>query len=91
MWGDQESILFEAFYDRDILCGVSARIDLRNIRRRELIQFCECVYSLSCHIYVMETQGLVSPLLEELLPHIQKSRAAEFYKNPKEFLESLSE
>lgn len=45
---------------------------------------------LDCQLYMMETQQIVTPNVDHLLPRLAKSTAVEFAGAPKQFMERLS-
>jgi hypothetical protein len=86
-WGDEDKVLVEAFFSDGRLEGIGIRIDVRNIDLESIATMTQLAAKLDCQIYVMETQQIVTPDLDSFVPHLKKSKAAEFGLDPKEFIE----
>ena len=89
-WGDEDKVLFEAFISDGTLEGIGIRVDVRNIARESIATMTQLAAKLNCQIYVMETQQIVTPDVDSFLPHLARSRAVEFARDPKGFIERLA-
>jgi len=77
-WGDEDEVLIEVFFEKGLVECISVRIDVRNLNHRQIKEMMTIAEALNCHIYVMETQDVVEPSYNLLLPHIENSRAARY-------------
>lgn len=89
-WGSEDRVLIEAFMENGILEGIGIRVDMRSIDRESLAEIIHLATQLKCHMYVMETQQIVRPDVDLLLPHLLRSRAVEFVCDPKRLIRRLS-
>lgn len=89
-WGSEDRVLVEAFMENAILEGIGIRVDMRSIDRESVAEIVHLATQLKCHLYVMETQQIVPPEVEALLPHLLRSRAVEFVCDPKRLIRRLS-
>lgn len=89
-WGDENKVLVEAFVSDGTLEGIGIRVDVRNIDRESIASLIQLVAKLDCQIYVMETQQIVSPDVDAFLPHLVRSKAVKFARDPKGFIERLA-
>jgi hypothetical protein len=89
-WGDENKVLVEAFVSDGTLEGIGIRVDVRNIDRESIASLIQLVAKLDCQIYVMETQQIVSPDVDVFLPHLVRSKAVKFARDPKGFIEPLA-
>ena len=89
-WGDEDNVLVEAFISDGTLEGIGIRVDVRNIDRESIASMTQLAAKLDCQIYVMETQQIVIPDVDSFLPHLARSKAVEFARDPKGFIERLA-
>lgn len=89
-WGNEDKVLIEAFISDGTLKGIGIRVDVRNIDRESIATMTQLAAKLNCQIYVMETQQIVSPDVDSFLPHLVRSKAVEFARDPKGFIERLA-
>ena len=89
-WGDEDNVLIEAFITNGHVDGIGVRVDVRNADRDSMTKMAGLAARLDCHVYMMETHQIVTPDLDSLLPHLAKSKAAQFARDPKGFIERLA-
>ena len=89
-WGNEDNVLVEALTESGQVVGIGVRIDVRNTDHRSLSMMIDLVEKLDCHICVMETRKIAPPTLDSLLPHIAESRAVQFARDPRGFIEKLA-
>jgi|GEM_PF-979116 len=85
-FGSEDAVLIELFTENGLVVGVAARIDLRHLTPPPLIALLKLSSYLRCKFFVMETQAIVEPIMAELVPQIEKSRAAKFCRDPEAYL-----
>lgn len=89
-WGDEGKVLVEAFISDGTLEGIGIRVDVRNIDLESIAKMTRLAAKLDCQIYVMETKRIVTPDVDSFLPHLVKSKAVEFARDPKGVIERLA-
>lgn len=89
-WGDEDKVLVEAFMSDGTVEGIGIRVDVRNIDRESIAKMIQLASKLNCQFYVMETQHIVTPNVDSFLPQLAKSKAVEFARDPKVFIERLA-
>jgi len=89
-WGDEDNVLVEAFIADGILKEIGVRVDVRNTDRESIARMTQLAAKLDCHIYIMETQQIVTPDVDAIMPHLAKSKAVEFCRDPKQFIERFA-
>lgn len=89
-WGDEDHVLVEAFLTDERLEGIGIRVDVRNMDRESIAKMTQVVAKLNCSLFVMETQQIVAPNAESFMPHLAKSSAMEFVRDPKGFIERVA-
>ncbi len=90
-WGGEDLVLVEAFLTDGQLEGIGIRVDVRNIDHESIAKLTQLVARLDCQIYVMENQQIVAPDADSFMPHLAKSKAVEFVRDPKGFIERVAQ
>ncbi len=91
VWGSEKKHDISIWHEEDIVFSIGYRLDLRENIVSLMNSLVNSAIELNCVIFVPGQHALFKPNVFELKQYILKSNAARFVKDPKAFLNEISE
>ena len=85
-WGDVKSHDIQVWYENQMVKNITLRLDLKQNFNNLLINIVKAAIKLNCMFFIPEKESIVEPNVFRLKNAALSSQAANFVKDPIEFL-----